>query len=70
MGAADHEWLDGDDLVPTAIEHRCEAMVSDGQLGALYNYFVYHFECGGRYFWARSYLDDIGRVSAISCAFA
>jgi hypothetical protein len=55
--------IDEDPIHPTAIEHRCEEIVSGGKLEQRYNYIVYHFECGGVYFWARTYLDDIRTVS-------
>lgn len=54
---------DDDDLVPVEIEHRREEMINKGELEASYNYFIYHFDCDGRYFWARSYTDDIDKVT-------
>ena len=55
--------IDQDPIQPTAIEHRCEEIVSEGKLEQKYNYIIYHFDCGGVYFWARTYLDDIRTVS-------
>jgi len=53
-----------DDAVrPTEIEHRCDEMCDGNRLIQRYNYIVYHFENGGRYFWARAYLDDAGKVA-------
>ncbi len=53
-----------DDTVrPTEIEHRCEEMYDGKGLIQRYNYIVYHFEIGGRYFWARAYLDDAGTAA-------
>ena len=54
---------DQDALQPTAIEHRCEEILSGGKLEQIYNYIIYHFEREGAYFLARTYLDDIRTVS-------
>jgi hypothetical protein len=55
--------VDGDSLTPTEIEHKCDEMSDGDTLVQEYNYFVYHFERDGRYFWARTYVDEIGAVS-------
>jgi hypothetical protein len=52
-----------DDIGPVEIEHRCEEIFDGEALKQSYNYIVYHFDCAGGYFWARSYLDEIGTVS-------
>lgn len=52
-----------DEAPPSEIEHKCEEIFEGTRLLQRYNYLVYHFERDGRYFWARSYLDDIQRVS-------
>ena len=56
-------FIDEDPVRPTAIEHRCEEIVTEGKLEQRYNYIIYHFDCDGAYFWARTYLDDIKTVS-------
>ena len=55
--------LDEDPVRPTAIEHRCEEIITEGKLEQKYNYIIYHFECDGAYFWARTHVDDIRTVS-------
>jgi hypothetical protein len=55
--------IDSDDVRPTEIEHRCEEMFDGDTLVEEYNYFVYHFDRNGRYFWARTYTHEIGTVS-------
>jgi len=59
----DADYVDGDEVAPVEIEHRCEEIYRGGRLEQRYNHLVYHFECGGRYYWARAYLDDINAVS-------
>lgn len=54
---------ESDDALPSEIEHKCEEVPGDDAHPQTYNYFVYHFIRNGRYFWARSYVNDIGRVS-------
>jgi hypothetical protein len=54
---------DGDRVLPTEIEHRCEEMFDGDRLTQKYNYVVYHFENGGHYYWARAYLEDIDTVA-------
>jgi len=60
---ADHRIVGDDAVRPTEIEHRCEEMFDGMTLIQRYNYVVYHFENGGRYFWARAYLDEAGSVA-------
>ena len=60
---ADHRIKKDDAVQPTEIEHRCDEMFDGERLIQRYNYIVYHFENGGRYFWARAYLDDAGAVA-------
>ena len=55
--------VDPDRAKPTEIEHKCDEMFDGDTLLQKYNYFVYHFERDGRYFWARTYVEDIGTVS-------
>jgi len=55
--------VDPDGANPTEIEHKCEQMFDGDTLVQEYNYFVYHFERDGRYFWARTYVEEIGAVS-------
>ncbi len=54
-----------DPISPSAIEHRLEAAVSEEtrELLYYYNYIRYQFDMPGGEIWARSYLDDIERVS-------
>src|SRR5687767_14517957 len=52
-----------DSIRPTEIEHRCDEMHDGKMLIQRYNYIVYHVENGGRYFWARAYLEDAGKVA-------
>jgi hypothetical protein len=54
---------DGDRVLPTEIEHRCEEMFDSDRLTQKYNYVVYHFENAGHYHWARAYLEDIDTVA-------
>jgi hypothetical protein len=54
-----------DPISPTLIEHRVEA-ASHAETGAPlfhYNYLYYQFDLPSGTIWARSYLDDIKRVS-------
>ena len=55
--------VDPDSAKPTEIEHKCDEIFDGGTLQQKYNYFVYHFERDGRYFWARTYVEEIGTVS-------
>jgi hypothetical protein len=57
------EDLDGDNIGPIEIEHRCDEIFEGEALQERYNYIVYHFDCNGSYFWARTYTDNIGTVS-------
>jgi hypothetical protein len=57
------EKLDGDNISPFEIEHKCDEIFEGEALLQRYNYIVYHFNCSGSYFWARTYTDDIGTVS-------
>jgi hypothetical protein len=54
---------DVSELLPVEIEHKCDEIRDGDRLLQSYNYFVYHFECAGLYYWARSYLDDIKNVA-------
>jgi hypothetical protein len=54
-------WVDP--IQPIAIEHKCDDIFDGDKLEQAYNYIDYHFDCDGVYFWARTYLDDIGTVS-------
>lgn len=56
-------WVDEDAIAPLRIEHRCEALFDGDQLEEVYNYLLYEFGAGGRTYWARAYLDEIGTVS-------
>jgi len=56
-------FIDQDLVHPIAIEHKCEEIFDGDKLEQKYNYIIYHFDCGGAYFWARTYLDDIETVS-------
>jgi hypothetical protein len=55
--------VDCDNVKPTEIEHKCEEIFDGEALEQKYNYIVYHFNCNGTYFWARTYIDEIGTVS-------
>jgi hypothetical protein len=55
--------VDPDTVKPTQIEHKCDEIFDGDTLQQKYNYFVYHFERDGRYFWARTYVEDIDTVS-------
>jgi hypothetical protein len=57
------EFRDQDPITPTLIEHRCEELFVGGQLSEHYNYLRYHFAAFGAHCWARSYMDDIQRVT-------
>ena len=59
----EHGFVDRDDVVPTAIEHKCEALFVGDECEAIYNYINYHFDCNGTYFWARTYINEIDTVS-------
>jgi len=58
-----HQNAIDDDIKPSEIEHKCEVIVAGAEVVERYNYFVYHFDCAGRYFWAKAYIDDISTVS-------
>jgi hypothetical protein len=60
---AEDQFVNGDDIRPIEIEHRCDEIFEGAGLQQRYNYIVYHFDCNGSYFWARAYTDDIGTVS-------
>lgn len=55
--------VDPDGAKPTDIEHKCDEIFDGDALQQKYNYFVYHFERDGCYFWARTYVEEIGTVS-------
>jgi hypothetical protein len=55
--------IDSDSVWPIEIEHKCEEMFDGDTLEQKYNYIVYHFNRDGRYFWARTYTDEIDSVS-------
>jgi len=55
--------IDPDPARPSEIEHKCDEILDGDTLVQKYNYFVYHFERDGRYFWARTYTHEIGTVS-------
>jgi hypothetical protein len=57
------QFIDTDDIKPVEIEHKCEELFDGGAMQEKYNYLVYHFDCDGAYFWARTYTDQIGTVS-------
>ena len=57
--------VDTDDIKPAEIEHRCEEYFEGDGLEQKYDYLVYHFDCDGAYFRARTYTDDIGIVSVL-----
>jgi hypothetical protein len=59
----EHRFVDRDDMVPTEIEHKCEALFVGDECLQIYNYIIYHFDCNGAYFWARTYIDEIDAVS-------
>jgi len=60
-----------DSIAPLEIEHQVDEVIVDGKLEQQYNHFVYHFENGEAYCWARAYSDHIDEVSIfgpfISC---
>lgn len=60
---ADYRFGDRDTIRPTEIEHECEEIFDGEALVQEYNYIVYHFDCDGRYFWARTYTHEIDTVS-------
>jgi hypothetical protein len=55
--------VESDDIEPSEIEHKCEELFDGDALVQKYNYIVYHFDCDGRYFWARTYTHEIDTVS-------
>jgi hypothetical protein len=57
------KFVDTDQVKPVEIEHCCEEIFDGNRLVEKYNYFRYHFEQHGRYFWARTYKDEIAKVS-------
>jgi hypothetical protein len=59
----EHRFVDRDEVVPTEIEHRCEELFVGDACEARYNYIIYHFDCDGAYFWARTYIGEINTVS-------
>jgi hypothetical protein len=60
---AGDQLVDGDSVKPVEIEHRCDEIFEGRVLLQRYNYIIYHFDCGGSYFWARTYTDEIDTVS-------
>lgn len=60
---AEDQFVDSDNIRPIEIEHRCDELFEGEVLLQRYNYIVYHFDCDGSYFWARTYTDEIGTVS-------
>jgi hypothetical protein len=56
---AEHQFVDSDNVRPTEIEHRCDEIFDGEALEQKYNYIVYHFDCNGTYFWARTYTDEL-----------
>jgi len=62
---AEHRIVDRDEVVPTEIEHKCEVFFVGDEREQIYNYIVYHFDCRGVYFSARTYLDEIETVSVL-----
>jgi hypothetical protein len=59
----EHRIVIRDDVVPTAIEHKCEEHFAGEELEQKYNCIVYHFARNDGYFWARTYTDEISTVS-------
>jgi len=55
--------VDADEVNPAEIEHRCEEIFEGDQLSERYNYRVYHFVAGSRYFWARTYVEEISTIA-------
>jgi hypothetical protein len=55
--------VDTDEVEPVEIEHRCEELFDGATLREKYNYIACHFEREARYFWARSYTNEIDTVS-------
>jgi hypothetical protein len=60
---AEGQFVSSGSIRPIEIEHRCDDIFESGALLQRYNYIVYHFNCDGSYFWARTYTDEIGTVS-------
>jgi hypothetical protein len=60
---AEDQFVNSDNVRPIEIEHRCDELFEGGALLQRYNCIVYHFDCNGSYFWARTYTDEIGTVS-------
>jgi hypothetical protein len=60
---AERRFIDTDEVKPNEIEHKCEETFDGETLEQRYNYIVYHFDCDGSYFWARSYADELHTVS-------
>jgi hypothetical protein len=60
---AEYRFVDRDNFRPTEIEHKCDEIFDGEALEQKYNYIVYHFDCKGTYFWARTYTDEIDTVS-------
>lgn len=58
-----HEVIETDEITPTQIIHGSEQILNAGQLEQDYNYLVYEFETATHLIRARSYLDEIEKVS-------
>lgn len=54
---------DVDLILPVRITHECERIWNGNSLEQEYNYLVYEFDTDRHSYWARSYLDDINKVS-------
>jgi hypothetical protein len=54
-----------DPIIPTLIEHRVDSGVHERTREVLYhyNYFYYRFDADAGEIWARSYVDEIQKVS-------
>jgi hypothetical protein len=60
---AEDQFVNGDNVTPIEIEHRCDEIFEGEVLLQRYNYIVYHFDYNGSYLWARTYTDEINIVS-------
>ena len=60
---AENRFEDDDPILPVRITHECERIWNGNSLEQEYNYLVYEFDTELHSYWARSYLDDINKVS-------
>ena len=55
--------VDANEANPVEIEHSCEEIFDADQPSEKYSHLVYHFVANGRYFWARTYIEEISTIA-------